>query len=272
MPDSLLSLAGVRVLVTRPTHQSQLFIDLIKLHGGVPFPLPTISIEFEKKPLLLDGDTGMVIFTSVNAVIGANLAGHQLTDYKNSDRADSLNRTNPAVDPAKPKIAAIGNATSQALRERGIRTILTPENKADSESLLEILKPQIQPGMKVVIVRGDSGRDFLRDSLLTIGACVQYVQVYRRNLPAMSRHEVAKVWHTANPDIVSISSDLGLANLITLLPDSLQQKLQVKPLVVNSNRCLHKARESGFSAAIKVASPAGDHGQIEQLIKLANTL
>ncbi len=242
------ALSNLRVLVTRPQHQAQGFIKGIEERGGVAFHLPTIEIVFaSKEPVLTDAD--LIIFTSVNAVIGAQL------------RTGGL-RNSP------PLLAAIGTATANSLHKAGYTKILAPTQNGNSESLVDLLAPIIVPEMKVIIVRGDSGRDTLRDSLQQLGARVRYEQVYERTLPSGSDSAKTpeELWQLANPDIVSVSSDLGLDNLITLLPGRVHPQLFNKPLVANSERCMHRARDAGFSAAIAVANPPGDEGQINQLI------
>jgi len=248
-------LSNVRVLVTRPQHQAHSFIRDIKNLGGQTFHLPTIEIVFSNRQADLSG-TDLLIFTSVNAVIGAQL--------------DTLSSAS-SID--KTMVAAIGTATASALREAGVKNIICPRQNGNSESLLELLKPHIDAGMKVTIIRGESGRNTLRERLQTLGAYVRYVQTYQRKLPDPLSMPVtpSNLWSRANPNIVSVSSDLGLANLITLLPTRLHQQVFSRPLVVNSVRCMKKARAAGFDAMIAVADPPGDRGQIDQLCAYAQT-
>ena len=248
------SLSKLRVLVTRPQHQAQRFIDEIERLGGTAFHLPTIEIAFsESTPELINAD--LIIFTSVNAVIGAKL------------ERSNLDMTNSRL------FAAIGTATANALLEAGIKKVLSPSRNGNSEALLTLLGPYIFPRMKIIIVRGDSGRDTLRDGLRNLNAQVRYEQVYQRKLPnrSIAAESASVLWQRANPHIISISSDLGLANLISLLPAQFHRQLFSCPMVVNSKRCERKARSAGFTAEIAVADPPGNAGQIDQLAKYAQT-
>ena len=247
------SLSKLRVLVTRPQHQAQRFIDEIERLGGTAFHLPTIEIAFnESAPELISAD--LIIFTSVNAVTGARL-----------NKRNNLDMANARL------IAAIGTATTSALLEAGIKKVLSPARNGNSEALLNLLGPYIFPRMKIVIVRGDSGRDTLRDGLRKLDAQVRYEQVYQRKLPirSIAAESASDLWQRANPHIIAISSDLGLANLISLLPAHCHTQLFFCPLVVNSKRCEIKARSAGFTAEIAVADPPGDAGQIDQLARYA---
>lgn len=248
------SLSGLRVLVTRPQHQAQHFIDEIERLGGTAFLLSTIEIAFStSEPKLTNAD--LIIFTSVNAVTGAQL-----------DKTDNLDN-----EANSPLIAAIGTATANALLEAGIKKVLSPTRNGNSEALLNLLGPYIFPRMKIVIVRGDSGRDTLRDGLRNLDAQVHYEQVYQRKLPnrPVAAESTSDLWQRASPHIISISSDLGLANLISLLPTHLHSQLFLVPLVVNSKRCERKARCAGFTAEIAVADPPGNAGQVNQLVRFA---
>ena len=239
------------MLVTRPQHQAQSFIDEIKRLGGTTFHLPTIEIAYcTNTPELTDAD--LIIFTSVNAVIGAQ-----------------LHKANFLAGSPSPLIASIGTATTGALHKAGVCDVIAPAQNANSESLLNLLEAHIFQNMKIVIIRGDSGRDALRDSLTELKTQVRYEQVYQRKLPKITAESAADLWQRANPHIVSISSDLGLVNLISLLPSEFHKQLFSCPLVVNSMRCEKKAHNAGFTAHIGVAFPPGDAGQISQLCKFA---
>ena len=250
------ALSNLRVLVTRPQHQAQSFITDIEYLGGQAFHLPTIEIVYSNRvPDLTDSD--LIIFTSINSVVGAKMQNMAL-DKK------VFNNT---------LVAAIGTATARALREAGLKNVLSPVQNGNSETLLKILQPHVVADMNVTIVRGDSGRNTLRDRLNDLGANVRYAQTYERKLPDTrgKSEKPGDLWRQANPHIVSISSDLGLANLITLLPARDHLQLLSKPLVVNSARCMKKARAAGFREKIVVADPPGNCGQLKQLREYAQS-
>lgn len=252
-------LANLSVLVTRPQHQAQSFIAKIQELGGKPCHLPTIEIIYGKGNPVTWSDADLFIFTSANAVTGAL---HALSPVSHNNSESN-----------RPHIAAIGQATAHALAEAGIKNVICPRQNGNSEALLQLLESAVTPGTKVIIVRGDSGRDALKIGLTKLGAHVQYQQVYERTLPDFSDAQATPglLWQKCRAHIICISSDLGLENLIRLLPDNLHKQLFSTPLIVNSARCRNTARACGFSAAIGIASPPGDQGQIEQLTVFART-
>lgn len=238
------------VLVTRPTHQTAPFIEMLKQAGIHPVCFPTIEIEYTRANIEASLASDLIIFTSVNAVHGAN---------------NNLNL--PWQSDAT--IAAIGAATKKALTQLHTSVDITPVNAASTEALLEVLGDVAL--QTVTIVRGDTGRDALFNALRERHATVRYQAVYKRVRPAYSSSELAAIFTDRIPDITSVTSDLGLTNLLALLPDTLKPTLFQRPLVVNSQRCASLAREAGFTAEILVATPAGDTAQTSAITTLLST-
>ena len=221
-------------------HQSSGFVDLLKDAGFTCVCLPTIEIEYINADLTDTLQSDLVIFTSVNAVTGAS-------------KSAKLPFNSSA------KTASIGNATTQALEDLNCKIDVAPHKGASSEALLEVLGDV--ENLQVTIVRGDTGRDALRTALTERGATVRYQTVYRRKLPAYTKTEIQTLLANGLPDVTSVTSDLGLTNLLALIPDDLKPALFTKPLVVNSKRCAELARGNGFLAEILVADPPGDESQ-----------
>lgn len=240
------------VLVTRPSHQSSGFIQLLKDAGVKPISLPSIDISFVSADVSAALSSDLVIFTSANAVNGA-----------------AHNETLPCN--YRGKIAAIGKATASALLDRGIRTDFVPDKAYGSEALLEMLSNDLDLSeLKITIVRGDSGREKLHQVLSQSGAQVHYLQVYKRGLPVYTDAHLRSVFETGIPDIVSVTSDLGLRNLLKILPGQLHGSIKTCHLIVNSERCASFARDHGFNAKIVVAKPPGDESQVTEILRLAH--
>src|SRR5690606_31525152 len=87
--------------------------------------------------------------------------------------------------PGHTRVAAVGEATAQALRDSGrvpAECILVPDSSAthDSESLWRVLKPHIDSFSKVLLLRGQNGREWLGQQLEQAGASVTRYGVYQR--------------------------------------------------------------------------------------------
>ena len=83
------------------------------------------------------------------------------------------------------------------------------------------LLPRLTAG--VLIVRGDSGRDWLTDTLRDAGACVRFVSAYRRSLPRLGAEEEALLAAAvAEPaaHVWQFSSSEAVQNLRHLAPQA----------------------------------------------------
>jgi len=243
---------ALSVLVTRPAHQSAGFADLLQTSGFSTVCLPTIEIEYVEADLTETLQSALIIFTSVNSVTGAN-------------------RCTPLPFQSKIKLAAIGNATKRKLESLKSTVEITPRTGSGSEALLQAIEDVLGDvtNLKVTIVRGDRGREALYAGLKERGAQVRYESVYVRKTPVYTKQELQRLTDNGLPDLVSVTSDLGLTNLLTIIPEDLKPALLTRPLVVNSQRCQEIARREGFSAKILIADPPGDKAQLEAICKLA---
>lgn len=240
-------LAGVGVLVTRPAHQADRLCALIKAAGGTAVRFPALAIVAPEDPeaarAVVDRLAGfdLAVFISANAVqYGLALLGG----------AKGL--------PAGLSIAAIGAATARALAQAGCRVDLRPEGGFDSEALLAAPELQDMAGRRVLIFRGQGGRELLADALRQRGASVEYAEVYRRARPEASADGVLRRWQAGDIHIVTATSNDALRNLYDLLGEPGRSQLRETPLVVVSTRMLKLARELGIAAEVMVAAPGDD--------------
>ncbi len=93
--------------------------------------------------------------------------------------------------PAGVVAGAPGPGTASALRAAGCpdAAIVTPRSDAaqfDSEALWRRLQDRPWRGARVLVVRGDGGRDWLADRLTEAGAQVDALSAYRRVAPSFA--------------------------------------------------------------------------------------
>ena len=94
--------------------------------------------------------------------------------------------------PAGVQLAVLGEGSRTALAAHGVtpasHTIISPGDSAnsDSEHLLQMLDLEALRGRRVLIVRGDRGRELLSDGLRAAGVCVTPVAAYRRRVPPLT--------------------------------------------------------------------------------------
>ena len=256
MPESVTpghALKGVRVLVTRPRDQAENLARLIENEGGEAIRFPVIEITEPKdtQALLAVIDRldqfALAIFISPNAV----------------NRAMNLILARRGAWPRYVRIACIGRGSARELGRFGIENVIVPAGRFDSEALLDLPELQRLAGSRIVIFRGEGGRELLGDTLRTRGAEVEYAECYRRVRPRADVTPLLRRWARGEIDIVSVTSVDGLHNLFDMLGPAGQPWLVRTPVVVVSRRMVEVCRELGFKTEPHVAVQASDEAILQ---------
>lgn len=233
-------LQGKTIVVTRPRAQAAKLCCLIAAQGGCPvvFPLLEITPAADAAPLQatisqLD-HYALAVFISPNAV-----------DF--SLPSILANRSWPSGLQA----VAIGQSSVTQLANYGVAPTIAPQERFDSEALLEL--PELQAervvGKRIVIFRGNGGRAFLGDTLRERGAEVDYVTCYHRSAPSDAAKLLA-LWQTHQLDGLTVSSSEGLRNLLALLDAQGCEHLSRTPVFVPHQRIAEVAEEFGLQQLI----------------------
>jgi uroporphyrinogen-III synthase len=223
------SLAGLRVLVTRPAAQAQPLCRQLAAAGAEPRPLPLLQIEpLPASPQLQRQfrearAAEAWIFTSANAV-------------RHARGLDS--ESWPA------RLYAIGAATAAALAALGFGAA-TPDGEYSSEGLLQLPQLQQISGRRYALITGAEGLGLLAATLAARGALVDTVAVYRRVGVAHPPERVLAALQGAQAAIVT--SGEALRQLLRVTPSAAQAQLRTLRLVVPSARVVELARELGFA-------------------------
>ncbi len=241
-------LTGQLIVNTRPRHQQQGLTDLLTKAGATVLVCPAIEIVAVAEQAMhrqLDqrlGDYRIVIFVSANAVEYA---------FRHLD-ADSF--------PRHVGIAAIGEGTARVLHrylpDRQSQVIRG--STSNSEGLLDADALQSVTGAKILIFRGQAGRNLLGDELSRRGATVDYCEVYRRRAPQSLCTELLQEQQHA--DLFLFTSNEGMVNFVGLLPDSIKPSVLDTPWLLISERMRESALQLGHNAEIIIAADASERG------------
>lgn len=240
MPRGDGELAGVGVLVTRPAHQAEPLCAELERRGGTVTRFPVLAIGPPEDAAARDQGIrrlpGMdwVIFVSPNAV-------HALLDRLEEMDGDW---------PAGVRTAGVGAGTAAALEERGLHVDCVPDTGFDSESLLAQAEFLQMAGQRAMLVRGDGGREVLREALEKRGAEVHVVAAYRRMRPATDPAILDTAWAAGALDVAVVTSSAALDNLLTLAGPRRRERLLATGLVVISERVAAQASGLGFANGI----------------------
>ena len=129
------------------------------------------------------------------------------------------------VPPAYLNIAAVGARTAQALTSAGWNVTAVPEDQT-AEGLLTVLRPQLNPGARVLFAAGSRSLPTLREGLTAAGARVTQVEAYATHsgtldVPAchewVQRGAVGAVTFTSPSAVAELDRALGPAAFDRLL-------------------------------------------------------
>lgn len=205
----------MRIIVTRPQTQADALVAELRAAGAdaVALPLIDISPVADAQPLRAAWDSldtrALLMFVSANAV-----------------QHFMALRPASAAWPAHLLAGSTGPGTSAALREAGVppALLVEPDGEVfDSEALWQRLRARDWQGRRVLVVRGEGGRDWLAEQLRARGATVDFVAAYRRcppRLDAAARGVLAAALAQPRQHLWAISSSQALAHLADLAPQA----------------------------------------------------
>lgn len=249
------ALAGRGVVITRPAGEAQRLAALVGEAGGEPLLYPAIEILDAPDPCALDAvidrldEFDLAIFISPSAVDKA------MTRI-------SVRRTVPVT----LRCAAIGPGGVRALHRFGVTEVLAPEHRYDSESLLASSYMQSVRGLRIVIFRGDGGRELLGETLTARGARVEYAVCYRRGKPQTDVTPLLAAWARDTIAAVIVTSSEGLRNFFERIGAKGQAGLKQTLIVVPHARIAAAARELGMTRVVESAS--GDEALMQTVVKM----
>lgn len=204
----MLPLKDKWIVVTRPKHQAENLRLKLEAAGArvLLFPLQEIkqpdNVLMVQEQLSRIASYDLAIFISPNAVeytfksIDTNILGTL-------------------------KVAAIGKKTKALLEAKGITVDFYPKGIANSETFLAM--PELLnfcKNKKIVILRGNGGRDLIRNTLQQESSSVDYIEVYKRNRPYQDLSVLSEHYYRNELDIILISSGNGLENLFQTVSDN----------------------------------------------------
>lgn len=238
MPKDMASIAGRRVLLTRPKHQAKPLAEALIAAGAKPIVLPTLEIaavsDIDKRcNQLLSTSFDWFIFVSTNAVT------HALPVFAGAGLKCS------------PGLLAVGQTTASLVQKHqsqlGGGEVILPKDGTDSESLLALPCLQSVKDQRVGIFKGQGGRTLMADTLKSRGAEIMTFDVYQRLCPNYDEEIINGLWEAEPPEAIVITSVEALENLYAIM-SKFSAELCATPLVVVSERIRNRSEALGFDA------------------------
>lgn len=240
--------------MTRPKGQSQQLIDLIEANGGKVVIFPVMEIQEPTDP------------TAFHRLI-EQLDSYDMAIFISPTAVERCLEKVPASRewPSGILVAAVGQGTARALEARGVNRVITPSGQADSESLLKLIEMIDVSGMRILILRGQGGREHLADTLQQRGAKVTYAECYRRAKPETSVDPLLAALKQADLAGITVTSSEGLDNLFEMAGPENRGKIASIPCFVIHERIAAAARKQGIHTII--TTTGGDAGLLKGMVK-----
>lgn len=229
-----------RLLLTRPVEESAALALTLAEAGVFSSSLPLLEIQaLPASPVQLaiiqdlDRYSAVIVVSKPAARLGMQLIMH--------------------VWPTLPAVPwfSVGAGTAQILQEFGLQ-VSWPEGGDDSEALLDlpVLQQSIaSSGSRVLIMRGEGGRELLAERLRSLGVGVDYLPLYTRNLPYYPPSVLVQRVAAERLNALVVSSGQGLEHLHQLAGDAWPELAQLT-LFVPSPRVAELAREAGARTVV----------------------
>lgn len=240
-------MAARHLIVTRPAAQAAPLIAELRARGVAASALPLIEIAPAPDPAAV-------------AAAWAGLADDALAFFASANAVEHLLGVRPpgAPWPDATLAAGPGPGTAAALRAGGVPAPQVVEPAAgaasfDSEALWEELRTRDWRGRRVLLVRGEQGRDWLAEQLQAAGAEVHAVAAYRRLAPqpdAAGRALLSRALAEPGGYLWHFSSSEAVQHLGALEPSAAWSAAKA---AATHPRIAAAARALGFGAVDEIA-------------------
>jgi uroporphyrinogen III methyltransferase/synthase len=236
----LKTLSGMRILITRPKHEADVFSERLRALGAVPIELPTIEIQPPTSTEQLDGvvrrskDYRWVVFTSVHGV--------QSFLHRMSALGVPLSALNGV------SVAAIGSATANALTRAGVQPDYVPDEFLSEKIALGLGDVR---GQRILLPRADIASKKLPDLLRERGALVDEVAAYRTMIPNGLTPERVYAIFSDGVDLVTFTSPSTVRNLAQVLGlEELKKLLRKARVACIGPVTMEAAKELGLAVHV----------------------
>ncbi|MBN7768563.1 uroporphyrinogen-III synthase [Marinobacter daepoensis] len=227
-------LEGRRVLVCRPEPEGSRLAEAFRRAGAEVRLMPMMVRE--PLPETPEQRSVLQVLDNFSHVIA-------VSPYAARRLLDEIDHWWPQF-PTGLQYYGVGAGTAAVFREHGLKPRMPAEGWT-SEALLALPSLQNLSGEKVLLARGEHGRELIRQTLAQRGAQITTLALYRRSLPYYSPEQVQETFTDFHPEVVIALSGETLNNLVEL---GARHHLKLDPdlIVIPAQRVAEQALAMGF--------------------------
>ena len=232
-------LSGKRIVVTRTRSQAGVLSEQLRALGADVIELPTIRIEPPSDlrafaELVQDAHAyDWIVFTSPNGVTAFFDLFYKLYD--------------DAREIGGARIAAIGPATAQRIKDFHLKVDLQPEEFVAESIVREFRKQGGVENLRILLARAEKARDLLPRELSALGAIVDEGFAYRTVPETRDDSGARRRLLEEGADLITFTSSSTVENFLALgLP--WPEKMQVASIGPVTSKT---ARDHGLTVAVE---------------------
>lgn len=248
-------LEGLGVVITRPREPAEILAAALAREGARTFVFPALEIE----DVAPSSGAAAALGVLPGAALAIFVSAHAVEKGLAAVRARG-------PWPAGVPVAAVGEATAEALRNSGFAQVISPHERHDSDALLALAPLQSVRGREIVIFRGEGGRERLKDVLEQRGARVSYLESYRRVRPGGDAAALLAAWSRGEIQAVNALSGETLENFVAMVGEAGARHLAASTLVVHHEAVAAHRDARSFGRVLVAAH--GAEALIETLTQL----
>ncbi|PSW13073.1 uroporphyrinogen-III synthase [Photobacterium sanctipauli] len=234
------------VLITRPAPDCHQLAEQLDAAGISAIAQPLLEIQpgqqlnqlISSLQQLKAGD--FLIAVSVHAI---NLAHNYLLSVG-------------ASWPKNVHYIAVGHKTAAMMKTCTAQPVITPVERYDSEGVLALPELASVDAKRILILRGNGGRELMYQALAQRGAYVSYCETYQRSWLPLDGRALCQQWQREHVSKLVITSGEQLNHLAQLVPDDAKAWFYQCHLFVPSQRIADQAKQLGFNTISTVGSAA----------------
>ncbi len=236
------------MVITRPSNQSSVIYDLVRKAGGEGLAIPVLDILPAKNQARFAAEVKRNLCADFHIFVSQHAAKEISMQWYQQQIG------------ATGELIAVGQSTASRLE--GISEVTIPsDGEYTSEGVLKLSALQNLANKHVIIYRGQSGRETLKQQLQRRGATVTYVEAYQRRsiCTSIEAKKLEKLRSAKQLAVLctSVQSGQGLATRLTYTKESLPNTAKV---IVPSERV--KLALDEYFPDILVADSAMDEAML----------
>ncbi|WP_410499827.1 uroporphyrinogen-III synthase [Chitinibacter sp. S2-10] len=237
-------LQGRRLWVTRPAAQAAELVLALNEQGAEVVTFPLLNIAPPPDPQALE-----------NAL--AQLESVDLAIFISPSAIDAVFSRLSTGWPEHVPVAVIGPGSAKRAQALGIQTLISPQTQFDSEGLLAMPQLHNLANQRIMIFRGQGGRDLLPQALAERGAQIELVSAYQRQAPGWTAEELIAQLDQGCDGLI-VSSSEAAQHLFAIGGELARHRLQSVQYFAPHPRIINALQAQG--ACRTALTQAGDSG------------